>query len=84
MVVRFRGSLLSALALGWLSTWTGGCWLAAAVTRVEIIERTPFADHLKADEEVTAKLTHEQIDDLFDLEYHTKRVDFIFERVFGA
>ena len=44
MVVRFRGSLLSALALGWLSTWTGGCWLAAAVTRVEIIERTPFAD----------------------------------------
>ena len=47
-------------------------------------ERTPFADHLKADEEVTAKLTHEQIDDLFDLEYHTKRVDFIFERVFGA
>ncbi len=46
-------------------------------------ERTPFIDHLKADEEVMSHLTPEQVDDLFDLEYHTKRVDHIFGRVFG-
>lgn len=46
-------------------------------------KRTPFADHLKADEEVMSHLTEAQVDDLFDLEYHTKRVDEIFYRVFA-
>lgn len=46
-------------------------------------ERTPFADHLKADPEVTAHLSDAQIDDLFDLDYHMRRVDHIFGRVFG-
>lgn len=42
-----------------------------------------FADLLKADPEVTATLTPDRIDELFDLGYHTKHVDAIFERVFG-
>ena len=40
-------------------------------------------DLLKADPEVTAKLTDEQLDSLFDLGYHFSQVDAIFERVFG-
>ncbi len=38
---------------------------------------------LKADSEVTAALSDTEIDDKFDLEYHFKQVDFIFDRVFG-
>jgi adenylosuccinate lyase len=40
-------------------------------------------DLLKADPEVTAKLSDAQLEELFDLGYHLKRVDMIFERVFG-
>ena len=40
-------------------------------------------DLLKADPQVTAKLTAAQLEDLFDLGYHFKRIDAIFERVFG-
>jgi adenylosuccinate lyase len=39
---------------------------------------------LKADPEVSALLTPEQIEERFDLGYHLKHVDTIFERVFGA
>lgn len=46
-------------------------------------EGKPFRDLLKADAEIKALLTDEQIEDLFDLGYHTKRVDDIFRRVFG-
>ncbi|MGV8997838.1 MAG: adenylosuccinate lyase [Parvibaculaceae bacterium] len=42
-----------------------------------------FLDLLKADKDVTAKLSHKEIEDLFDLGYHTKHVDTIFKRVFG-
>jgi adenylosuccinate lyase len=38
---------------------------------------------LKADPEVTALLSNEQIEERFDLGYHLKHVDSIFERVFG-
>jgi adenylosuccinate lyase len=41
-------------------------------------------DLLKADSDVTAKLTDAQLEELFDLGYHLKRVDQIFERVFGS
>ncbi|MGC6500016.1 MAG: adenylosuccinate lyase [Henriciella sp.] len=44
----------------------------------------PFLDHLCQDEEVTALLSEAALGDLFDLDYHFKRVDVIFERVFGA
>ena len=42
-----------------------------------------FAEELKADPEVSAKLTDAEIDDKFDIGYHTKHVDTIFKRVFG-
>jgi adenylosuccinate lyase len=43
-----------------------------------------FAELLKADSEVAAVLSSAEIDKLFDLAYHTKHVDEIFRRVFGA
>lgn len=39
---------------------------------------------LKADPEVTAALSPAQIDEKFDLGYHFKHVDTIFDRVFGG
>ncbi|WP_416896573.1 MAG: adenylosuccinate lyase [Minwuia sp.] len=39
---------------------------------------------LKGDAEVTAALTETQLEAMFDLDYHLKHVDTIFERVFGA
>lgn len=38
---------------------------------------------LKADDEVTAALSEAEIEEKFDLGYHLKNVDTIFERVFG-
>ena len=38
---------------------------------------------LKADPEVSAALSAEELEDKFDLEYHFRQVDFIFNRVFG-
>jgi adenylosuccinate lyase len=43
-----------------------------------------FLALLKADAEVTRALSESQIEALFDLGYHTKQVDAIFVRVFGA
>ncbi|MFY7745579.1 MAG: adenylosuccinate lyase [Erythrobacter sp.] len=40
-------------------------------------------DLLKADEQVTAALSAEQLEEKFDLGYHFKHVDTIFARVFG-
>ncbi|MCJ2015699.1 adenylosuccinate lyase [Methylobacterium sp. J-076] len=42
-----------------------------------------FLTLLKADTEVAQALTHEQIEECFDLGYHFKHVDTIFARVFG-
>ena len=42
-----------------------------------------FLQLLKADADVTAALSPEQIEECFDLGYHFKHVDTIFERVFG-
>ncbi len=46
-------------------------------------EGKDFMEELKADPEVTAVLTEEEIEEKFDLAYHTKHVDTIFARVFG-
>jgi adenylosuccinate lyase len=46
-------------------------------------EGASFLDLLKADDDVTAALKPEEIEALFELGYHTKNVDVIFERVFG-
>jgi adenylosuccinate lyase len=43
-----------------------------------------FLALLKADADVTAALTPQQIEECFDLGYHFKHVDTIFSRVFGA
>ncbi len=43
-----------------------------------------FADLLKADTVIAGYLEADVLDDLFDLEYHTKHVDTIFKRVFSA
>jgi adenylosuccinate lyase len=39
---------------------------------------------LKADTEVAAALSASEIDEKFDLAYHYRHVDTIFDRVFGA
>ena len=41
-----------------------------------------FQELLKQDDEISSKLSNDDIDSLFDLEYHTKHVDTIFARVF--
>ncbi|MGB1235530.1 MAG: adenylosuccinate lyase [Planktomarina sp.] len=46
-------------------------------------ERTDFREELLADEEVRAALSEEEINEKFDLGYHTKHVDTIFKRVFN-
>ncbi|TDI68413.1 MAG: adenylosuccinate lyase, partial [Alphaproteobacteria bacterium] len=42
-----------------------------------------FQAALAADSNVAAHLDSAELDELFDLSYHTKHVDTIFERVFG-
>src|SRR6185295_1448359 len=42
-----------------------------------------FLDHLKADKDVTKLLSAKELGDMFDLGYHLRAVDVIFERVFG-
>ena len=44
--------------------------------------RTDFKEELLADAEVCAALSKEEIEEKFDMGYHTKHVDTIFERVF--
>jgi adenylosuccinate lyase len=43
-----------------------------------------FLDALLADQDIRKALSQTKIREMFDLEYHTKRVDLIFQRVFGA
>ena len=46
-------------------------------------EGKDFLGELKADAEVMSYLSAAELDDMFDMGYHTKHVDTIFERVFG-
>ncbi len=46
-------------------------------------EGKDFLEELLADKEVTDALSEEQIREKFDLGYHTKHADTIFQRVFG-
>ena len=43
-----------------------------------------FLELLKKDKDVSALLSAAELESLFDLGYHTKHVDTIFRRVFGA
>ncbi|MEL6280007.1 MAG: adenylosuccinate lyase [Pseudomonadota bacterium] len=47
-------------------------------------EGADFLTELKADTDVTAAMSDAEIEALFDLAHHTKHVDTIFARVFGA
>ena len=46
-------------------------------------QRTDFKEELLADADVVAALGTDQIEEKFDMDYHTKHVDTIFTRVFG-
>jgi adenylosuccinate lyase len=46
-------------------------------------ERAPLLDLLRADPEVTARISERELATLFNLDYHSKHVDAIFARVFG-
>ncbi|WP_456457113.1 adenylosuccinate lyase [Thermovibrio sp.] len=46
-------------------------------------EGVEFKELLKSDPRVRKVLTEKEIDEIFDLSYHTKHVDYIFKRVFG-
>ena len=48
------------------------------------LEGADFLTNLRGDAAVTAHLPDDQLAALFDLAYHTKHVDTIFARVFGA
>ncbi len=43
----------------------------------------PLLDHLRAEPAVTALLSEQQLNGLFDLDYHARHVDTIFRRVFA-
>ena len=47
-------------------------------------ERLDFRELLLADKEVVAALGEDGVNEKFDMGYHTKHVDTIFKRVFGA
>jgi adenylosuccinate lyase len=48
------------------------------------LEGADFLASLKSDEEVSSRIPAAQLEEMFDLGYHFKHVDTIFERVFGA
>ncbi len=43
-----------------------------------------FIDFLKEDPDVRSHMTDEELEDLFDLDYHFKHVNGVFDRVFGV
>ena len=43
-----------------------------------------FIERLGQDRDVAAKLSPSELETLFDPDYHTRNVDFIFARVFGS
>ena len=44
-------------------------------------EEGSFYDLIKADKEISTILSKEEIDDIFDLNYHLKHIETIFQRV---
>ncbi len=46
-------------------------------------EGADFLTELQNDTDVTAKISAAELEELFDITYHTKNVDVIFKRVFG-
>lgn len=46
-------------------------------------EKKDFLTELKNDADVTAKILPNELEELFDLSFHTKNVDYIFDKVFN-
>jgi adenylosuccinate lyase len=46
-------------------------------------QRKPFRDFLEADSRILKYITPADLDQLFDISFYTKNVDYIFRRVFG-
>ena len=63
-----REDAYSAVQRNAMASWAGG---------------DSFLDLLKADADVSEKVDAATLEDMFDLDYHTKNVDAIFRRVFG-
>ena len=87
-MIGFAAERLMELEVGGL---TGAAWGEKSPDRLvqrnamKVWEKgADFRAELLADAEVTAALTPDQINEKFDLGYHTKHVDTIFARVFGA
>lgn len=49
----------------------------------QVDEKKDFYEELCSDSEVTDKISPDELKEFFSLDYHTKNVDTIFERVFG-
>jgi adenylosuccinate lyase len=47
-------------------------------------EASSFLELLKSDPEVSSKLSAKKLEEIFDLNYHTKNVEHIFKQVFGG
>jgi adenylosuccinate lyase len=43
-----------------------------------------FLEELKKDADVKNKLSDKELDEIFDMKYHTKNVDYIFNRIFNS
>ena len=46
-------------------------------------ERVMFDDKIKADTDITSKVSQEELDELFSFDKYTKHVDYIFDRVYS-
>ncbi len=46
-------------------------------------EKFDFKELLKNDKDISVSLSQSELDEIFDLNYHLKNIDYIFQRVFG-
>ncbi|QQA44285.1 adenylosuccinate lyase [Pelagovum pacificum] len=85
---KFRGLVMSQrvlLALTQAGTSREDAYRLVQRNAMKVWEEgKDFREELLADEEVRAALSEDEINEKFDLGYHTKHVDTIFARVFGT
>ncbi|TNF64105.1 MAG: adenylosuccinate lyase [Rhodobacteraceae bacterium] len=85
---KFRGLVMSQrvlLALTQAGVSREGAYALVQRNAMKVWEQgRDFKEELLADPEVTAVLSPAEIEEKFDLGYHTKHVDTIFARVFGS
>ena len=85
---KFKGLIMSQrvlLALTQAGVSREDSYRLVQINAMKVWEKgADFKTELLADPEVTAALSPAQIEEKFDLAYHTKHVDTIFARVFGS